>query len=80
VEDTHPPAIWPDTGCRETSGLSFTPGLHLSLDFLCNSGINIYELILSRQKRDETVLPVGGGKSIGRLVCSYGDIFLITVC
>lgn len=33
---THTPAIWPGTRHRETSGLLFSPGLHLSLDFPLN--------------------------------------------
>lgn len=50
--DTHTPAVWPDTASREASGLLFTPGLLLSLDFLCNSEIKPSELILSREKRE----------------------------
>lgn len=48
-------AIWPDTGPRETAGPPFTPGLHLSLDFLCNSEVKNSELILHREKRERKV-------------------------
>lgn len=69
--DTHAPAVWPGIGSREASGLLFTPGLLLSLDFLCNSEIKPSELILSRGKRERGNLSSSFGAALEVLIDLY---------